>query len=115
MVQIAKKIDISDIEEGDTVTAVSGNYLYTEVKVVDVADDGSFYSDCRGFDPDWGWKNYLIERPKRPLPTKLGSVVEIAGTKWVLCDPEDMLQWRSLDNGWKSSEDLAEKDWVEVE
>lgn len=114
MGQIAKKIAISDIEEGDTITVVSDNNLYTEVKVVRVDYDGSFYSECLGFDPNWGWKYYLVERPKKPLPTKLGSVVEADGQTWVLCDPNESPQWRSIEGVWQSVEELQEYDFTVV-
>lgn len=108
----------SELRVGDIITAqfnLAGvpTRLFTNVAVTSIdsgvvwADLLHFYTDCNTF--------YLIERPKKPLPTAIGSVVESDGQTWVLCDPEDSTPWRSTPLGhWASSEDLQEYDFTVV-
>ena len=49
------------------------------------------------------------------LPTKLGSVIQALSSTYVLCDPDDTVQWRSNRGSWASSEHLQEADWTLVE
>ena len=109
---VYEEVKIEDIREGDVVTAVGYTKLFQNLKVAKVEEDGSIYSDTNGFDPTWGWRYFLIERAKQPLPTKLGSVVKALGVEWVLCDPGSVESWHSPKlPAWKSNEDFDEIVW----
>lgn len=79
----------SELRVGDVITAqftyktlknmpslLFTNEVVTAVSpTVVIADDLRFETELNVF--------YLIERPKKPLPTEIGSVVEVDGVKYV--------------------------------
>lgn len=62
---------------------------------------------------------FLVERPKKPLPKSIGSVVEVDGVKYfrVLEDNNNCPEWAYDDEGYiaeSSSERLADLDYTVV-
>ena len=97
-------IKAQDIKVGDILFVTTrGGFAFTNQEVVDLnpklyfigtksTDDG--VAEGFGFNaPEYTF--YLIERPKKPLPTAIGSVVEVDGVKYVrvLEDYEDCCEW----------------------
>jgi len=119
-------IKANEIKVGDILFVTTrGGFAFTNQKVKDIDLNDS---DCittestdekvtEGFGAKSSYYTfYLIERPKKPLPTAIGSVVEADGQTWVLCDPDDEgFEWRSTPLGhWASSEGLQEYDFTVV-
>jgi len=86
-----------------TVTRVTGAYLFTE-------DGRSFYRDYGRF--------YLVEKAKKTLPTKIGSVVKHPdGWRFIRLDEDN---WKGIDPEqgispfiWSDAE-VESDDWEEV-
>lgn len=112
-----------ELRVGDIITAqfnLEGREtrLFTNVTVTSIdsgtvwADMLHFYTDCNTF--------YLIERPKKPLPKSIGSVVEVDGVEYVrvLEDSKIYYEWVKsveVDHFDKvSSEYLANLDYTVV-
>ena len=113
----------SELRVGDIISAqfnLEGREtrLFTNVTVTSIdsstvwADMLHFYTDCNTF--------YLIERPKKPLPKSIGSVIEVDGVKYVrvLEDSKIYFEWaKSVDTDHfdsVSSENLSELDYTVV-
>lgn len=119
-----QQIEGTNVQVGDiiTVTGEAGSMIFSNVRVYYIDPDTIAVvgmdneAERDAFEPlDSYWKFYLIERPKKPLPTAIGSVVEADGQTWVLCDPEDSTSWRSTPHGfWASGEELQEYDFTVV-
>ena len=119
-----KAIKPSELRVGDIITAQwtppVGNQpseLFTEVVVTKLEPNQvwagylGFLTYCNTF--------YLIERPKKPLPTAIGSVVEVDGVKHVRVteDNEECSEWSVRVGDYLeeiSSERLAELDFTVV-
>lgn len=108
-----KAVKPSELRVGDIITAqfnLEGveTRLYTNVTVTSIdsgvvwADMLHFYTDCNTF--------YLIERPKQPLPTVIGSVVEVDGVKYVR-----VLEDSNIYFEWAKSEDTDQFDSIATE
>lgn len=122
----ADEVEGSEVRVGDTICVIgNGATIFHNLVVTDVFEDRirASHVDSVGLQSrtdtftllDSYWKFYLVERPKQPLPTKLGSVVKASGVEWVLCDPGNAEPWYSPKaNSWLANEDLAGIDWEEV-
>lgn len=110
---IAREVEYADILVGDTLAILYEDTLFNNVEV-EYHTETYFAAGGYGFNPNWGCRYFLIERPKS-LPTKLGSVVKAVGVEWVLCDPDNADPWFSPEaQTWLSNEDFAGIDWEEV-
>lgn len=120
-----KSIKPSELLVGDVITAqftyrtlkdmpslLFTNEVVTAVSpTVVIADDLRFETELNVF--------YLIERPKKPLPTKIGDVVEVDGVEYVrVTEDNDVCpEWAYDDEGYiaeSSSERLADLDYTVV-
>ena len=110
-----KAIKPSELRVGDIITAKwtppVGNQpseLFTEVVVTKMepnqvwAGDLGFLTYCNTF--------FLIERPKKPLPTAIGSVVEVDGVKYVRVIEDSKWFYE-----WVKSEDTDQFDPISTE
>lgn len=120
-----KAIKPSELRVGDIITAQwtppegdGPSELFTEVVVTKLEPNQvwagylGFLTYCNIF--------YLIERPKKPLPTAIGSVVEVDGVKYVrvIEDSVWLYEWAKSVEVYHfdpvSSEWLAERDYTVV-
>lgn len=123
-------IKANEIKVGDIlfVTTKEG-FAFTnqEVKDIDLNNSDCITTEStdenvtEGFGVEDGYYTfYLIERPKKPLPTGIGSVVEVDGEKYVrvLKDSEWYYEWVKVENTDRfetiSTESLAELDYTVV-
>ena len=119
----------TDVRVGDIITVIGdggGAIIFSDVRVrhIDMFNVAVENKDNKAeqdaFDPQGGfWKFYLVERPKKPLPTKIGSVVEADGVKYfrVLEDNENYAEWAYSDGSYItdiSSELLSTYDFTVV-
>lgn len=127
-----KEIKPSELRVGDVFAALFTNEfsgitrLYTDVVATAVRADEvlaeglNFRTDCITFFRTDCNTFYLIERPKKPLPTAIGSVVEVDGVKYVrvLKDSEWYYEWVKVENTDHfetiTTEELAEYDFTVV-
>lgn len=120
------KIQPNKILVGDILHVLSRGMIFANQEVTSIepesdyigtkaTDDGK--TEGFGYTGDY-WMFFLVERPKKPLPTKIGSTVEVADVQltWVLCDPDSSHQWRCVEDGaWASNAVLQQTDWSIVE
>lgn len=121
---ITEAINPNELRVGDIINAVytsqlivGRTQLYSNVKLISVKED-AVESDGLLFRPEHT-KFFLVERPKKPLPKSIGSVVEVAGVKYirVLEDNNNYPEWAYDGGGYiseSSSERLSAMDYTVV-
>lgn len=104
----------SEVRVGDKISVFYAETLFANLEVKS-KDSDSVSTLSYSFSSSWDCTYFLIERPKKPLPTKLGSVVKASGVEWVLCDPDNTDPWYApKPQTWVGSEYFADGAWEEV-
>lgn len=97
------KIQTSKLRVGDIVHVYAGSMIFANQKITDldtkidyigtVSTDDTKREGFGFIDPTYTF--FLVERPKQPLPTAIGSVVEVDGVKYVRVteDSEWYYEW----------------------
>lgn len=120
----ADRIDGKDVQVGDTICVVgSGSTIFHDMEVTTVTGEmvrarhiNSESPDSRtdAFSINAYWKFYLVERPKKPLPTHFGAKVVVEGEEYVLATADDTYPWIAESGWWYTTEEMEAKDWKEA-
>ena len=120
-------IQTSKLRVGDIVHVYAGSMIFANQKITDLAAEldyiGTESTDDtkrQGFgfnDPTYTF--FLVKPAKKPLPTEIGSVVEVDGVKYirVLEDNNNCPEWAYDDEGYisvSSSEQMSAIDYTVV-
>lgn len=120
----ADRIDGKDVQVGDTICVVgSGSTIFHNMKVTVATEEAvrAHHTNSEGlgvrtdrFTVDAFWRFYLVERPKKPLPTHFGAKVVVEGEEYLNAVPGEEYCWISESEHWYTSEQMSEKDWKEA-
>lgn len=120
-------IQTSKLRVGDIVHVYAGSMIFANQKITDldtkidyigtVSTDDTKREGFGFIDPTYTF--FLVERPKQPLPTAIGSVVEVDGVKYVRVTEDNAVcpEWAYREEDYldkATTEYLADHDYTVV-